>query len=85
MTGHGLMRQSKPMLAPLPTTSFSAIFSTTAPSFEEAEGESPKSTPLTNISLTNSRPATKKQRRFAMTKWLIVVPISSHDPSSRTM
>ena len=34
--------------------------------------------------LTPSRPATKTHSKLAITKWLIVEPISSQDPSSLT-
>ena len=44
----------------------------------------PTLTPLMNISLTNSSPATNTHNKLAIAKWLILVPMSSQLPSSRT-
>lgn len=62
--------------APFPTRSCSFAFCFSS--------SPPTSTPLTNTSPKNSSPATKTQSKLAMTKWLMLVPMSSQLPSSRT-
>lgn len=73
-----------PLLTSPFAISFRSIPSTTACSSRPSPSP-PTSTPLTKTSLRNSKQATKTHNRLAMQKWLMLLPISSQLPSSRTI